>query len=57
MPDGLTHFFTGYVGSQHWLKGGRLTLFLIGCLLPDIVARGSRLFLWDIPILIFLIYT
>ncbi|MDY6855179.1 MAG: hypothetical protein SWO11_10825 [Thermodesulfobacteriota bacterium] len=44
MPDGLTHLFAGYVGSQHWLKGGRLTLFLIGCLLPDIIARGSRLF-------------
>jgi hypothetical protein len=44
MPDGLTHLLAGYVGSQRWLKGGRLTLFLIGCLLPDILARGGRLF-------------
>jgi len=43
MPDGLTHLITGYIGCQHWLRGGRLTLFLLGCLLPDILLRGGRL--------------
>lgn len=44
MPDGLTHVLAGYIGVQCWLKGGRLTLFLIGSLLPDMLLRGGRLF-------------
>jgi hypothetical protein len=43
MPDGLTHMLAGYMGVRRWLQGGRLTLFLVGSLLPDILFRGGRL--------------
>ncbi len=43
MPDGLTHILASYIGGQHWLKNGRLTVFLIGSLMPDILLRGGRL--------------
>lgn len=43
MPDGLTHVLLGYVGVRRWIKGRRLTIFLLGCLMPDILLRGGRL--------------
>lgn len=44
MPDGLTHVLAGYIGLHRWQGGGRLTLFLVGSLLPDVLLRGGRLF-------------
>jgi len=49
MPDGLTHIVAGYIGGQRWLKDGRLTLFLLGCLMPDIILRGGRLLFMGHP--------
>jgi len=43
MPDGLTHILLAYVGARRWMKGGRLTLFLFGCLMPDILLKAGRL--------------
>jgi hypothetical protein len=43
MPDGLTHIISGYVCSERWLKEGRLALFLLGGLIPDLLLRGGRL--------------
>lgn len=43
MPDGLTHVMAGYIGVHKWITKGRLTLFLVGSLLPDILLRGGRL--------------
>ena len=44
MPDGLTHLISGYIFGFRWLERGRLALFLLGCLIPDILLRGGRLF-------------
>lgn len=44
MPDGLTHVVAGYIGGERWLRGGRMALFLLGCLLPDLLLRGGSLF-------------
>jgi len=43
MPDGLTHVAAAYLGAHNYLTKGRLTLFLAGSLLPDILLRGGRL--------------
>jgi hypothetical protein len=43
VPDGLIHISAGYIGVSHWLKSGRLTLFLMGSLIPDILLRGGRI--------------
>ena len=42
MPDGLTHIAAAYIGVHRCLTKGRLTLFLVGSLLPDIFLRGGR---------------
>lgn len=48
MPDGLTHIAGGYIFGKSWLKHGQLSLFLLGCLIPDILLRGGRLlFAWS----------
>ncbi len=49
MPDGLTHIICGYFCGERWLKRGRLALFLLGCLIPDIFLRGGRLFFTGSP--------
>ena len=45
MPDGLTHVVVGYIGGERWLQGGRLALFLLGCILPDLLLRGGNFLL------------
>lgn len=49
MPDGLTHILAGYIALNR-LNRVRLTLFLVGSLLPDIVLRGGRLFFVNHPL-------
>ena len=44
MPDGLTHVAAGYIAGER-LQGGGLALFLLGCLLPDLLLRGGSLLL------------
>ena len=47
MPDGLTHIVSGYILGIKWMEKERLTLFLLGCLIPDIFLRGGRLLFID----------
>ncbi|GEM_PF-1814188 len=49
MPDGLTHVVAGYVFGWKWLRRKEISLYLLGCLIPDILLRGGRLlFIWSL---------
>ncbi|MBF0227171.1 MAG: hypothetical protein HQK76_17130 [Desulfobacterales bacterium] len=49
MPDGLTHILVDYIILHKRIKGVRLALIFAGCLIPDILLRGGRLFLIGSP--------